>query len=71
MYLLARGYVLDFSPPVEFRIEVDEEGVCRVVDCTVKVVRLTPADLGRLITAVVKALGGPEAEDQRIDVNLN
>jgi len=65
------GSGVDFDPPVEFRVEVDSEGVCRVIDCSVKKLALTPTDLGRLLTALLKAVTGPEETDERVNVFLN
>ena len=62
---------MDFNPPAEFRVEVDTEGVCRVVDCNRRELRLTPTDLGRLLTALLKAVTGPEDTDEQINVSLN
>lgn len=62
---------MNFEPTIEFRIEVDDEGVCRIVDCSVKVIKLTPHDLGALLTAVLKAVTGEEDTDQQINVSLN
>jgi hypothetical protein len=62
---------VDINPPVEFRVEVDTEGVCRVVDCSVRVLRITPVDLGQLLTAALKAVTGPAETDEYINVWIN
>jgi hypothetical protein len=68
---MRRDRVVEFDPPVEFRVEVDSEGVCRVSDCTVKVLKLSPTDLGRLLTALLKAVTGSGEASDFINVSLN
>jgi hypothetical protein len=50
---------------------VDEEGVVRVLDSTTERITLNTVELGQLLTALLKALVGPDGEEQRIDVTLN
>jgi hypothetical protein len=59
--------------PSELRVEllVDEEGVVRVLHASADVVELDTAELGQLLTALLKALVGPDGDEQRIDVSLN
>ena len=59
--------------PSELRVEllVDEEGVVRVLHASADVVELDTVELGQLLTALLKALVGPEGDEQRIDVSLN
>jgi hypothetical protein len=59
--------------PANFNVTllVDEEGVVRVLDSTADRIIVEADELGQILTALLKALVGPEGEDQRIDVNLN
>jgi hypothetical protein len=50
---------------------VDDEGVVRVLHASADVVELDTVELGQLLTALLKALVGPEGDEQRIDVSLN
>ena len=52
-------------------LSVDEEGVVRVVDCSEHEVTLTPDDLARLLTGLVKAICGTGDDDETVDVHLN
>ena len=52
-------------------LEIDEEGVVRVVQSTSDRITMTPEELGRLLTGVVKALIGDDDVDQTVDVRLN
>ena len=59
--------------PSEVRVEllVDEEGVVRVIHSSAEVLTLTPEEMGQLLTALLKAVVGPDGDEQRIDVSLN
>jgi hypothetical protein len=59
--------------PSELRVEllVDDEGVVRVLHASADVVELDTVELGQLLTALLKALVGPDGDEQRIDVSLN
>ena len=59
--------------PADFRVTllVDEEGVVRVLDSTSDRIIVDADELGQLLTALLKALVGPEGDEQRIDVHLN
>jgi hypothetical protein len=50
---------------------VDEEGVVRVLDSTHERIEVDADELGHILTALLKALVGPDGEEQRIDVSLN
>lgn len=58
-------------PTVQMRIEVDGEGVVRVVGSTADVLTVTPEELGAILTALIKALVGPDDEAQEVNVLLN
>ena len=55
----------------QFTLTVDDEGVVRVVQATAERVTVTPEELGLILTALVKALCGPDEEEQVVDVRLN
>jgi len=52
-------------------LDVDEEGVVRVMGCTADRITMTPEELGQVLTALVKAICGPEDTDQTVNVSLN
>ena len=52
-------------------LEIDEEGVVRVVQSTSDRITMTPEELGQVLTALVKAICGPEDTDQTVNVSLN
>ena len=52
-----------------FRLEVDGEGVIRVVT-DVPSITLTPQQLGKLLTVLMSALIAQEGDDEQ-EVNLN
>lgn len=56
---------------VSLRIDVDGEGVVRVVATPDTEFTVTPDELGRILTGIVKAIVGPDDQDERIDVLLN
>lgn len=57
--------------PVAFRLDVDGEGVVRVLDCSVPRLVVTPEDLGKLLTAVVKVIVSTGDSEDEVDVLLN
>ncbi len=59
------------SSGAAYTLTVDDEGVVRVVQATSDKITVTPEELGLILTALVKALIGPDEEEQSIDVNLN
>ena len=56
---------------VELVLDVDGEGVVRVVHFTGREVSLTPKELGMLLTALVKAVCSTSAGDETVEVTLN
>ena len=55
---------------IEMRVEVDGDGVVRVTS-DAAVLNVTPEELGKLMTALVKVLMGPDDEAQEVNVLLN
>ncbi len=56
---------------LQVTLVVDEEGVVRVLDSTHERIEVDADELGYILTALLKALVGPDGEEQRIDVSLN
>ena len=56
---------------VHFTLVVDDEGVVRVGQWSTATITLTPVELGQLLTACVKALVGPDDDEQTVDVRMN
>lgn len=59
--------------PEKFRLSLslDEEGVVRVVDCSHESVEVTPDELAKLVTALLKAFVGTSDDEEQVDVRLN
>ncbi len=55
----------------QYTLTVDDEGVVRVVQATSEKITVTPEELGLILTALIKALIGPDEDEQSVEVNLN
>ena len=56
---------------VELHMEVDGEGVVRISGSASDKLELTRDELAKVLTALVKALTGPDDEAQEVNVLLN
>ena len=57
---------------VDLELEIDREGVVRVIHMEGDTVTLTAHELGQLLTALLKAVVTEHPErDERVEVNLN
>jgi hypothetical protein len=52
-------------------LSLDEEGVVRVVDSSWDRMTLTPGELARLLTGLLKAFVGTSDGEEEVDVSLN
>lgn len=63
--------VQDGDKPVSLILTVDGEGVVRLLGCDAEQLVVTPAQLGELLTGLVKAVCSLSDDEETIEVNLN
>lgn len=59
------------EPDYQFTVSVDDEGVVRVIDCDARSITLTPGELSRLLTEIVKCIVAPPGDSSSPPVNIN